>query len=546
VPRRAISSGPQNAVGSGPQTAPGYDQGASGAYPTYDSADGNRPAWPGAADQQGFGTQQASSRDYGQSGFTSSGYDQPGADQRGFDQQGHNQQGYPQQGYDQQGYGRSGSGYGSGDYEQPGYGTGRSRAFGESDQSYPGQNTSGYGTEAYPQQGFDRPGYSQNGYADHGPGQSQSQGGYNQEAGYGLNALGQPVAPSGTGYPQDGYGQGSYSQDPYGHNGTQDPYGHNGSQDSYGQNGAQATYSPDAYTQSGYGQEGYQQEGYRQDAYGTGGYSAAGQAPDAHGQPGYEQPGYDQPGGPPYGHDDFAAPGQSPRSGSSRSAQRSPQRLGGIRMVLYLLSSVVGVVVIVLLVVHLTKAGTNSGASAGSTPSTGSTAPAAGGAATKYVFTQATKAGPYTLNSSATRATSQLVKTPAATIASEIKAKGAGTPGKDVVVAVYNLTSVTDTSSSDFKAVDFLGFDGTFKPSAVIKYEQTQLVSTRLVPAGPHGGEMMCGYSRANGPETSECVWATTSTFGQVEFTIGQTLAKFNGASSIAQTVRNAVEIPAS
>jgi hypothetical protein len=139
----------------------------------------------------------------------------------------------------------------------------------------------------------------------------------------------------------------------------------------------------------------------------------------------------------------------------------------------------------------------------------------------------------------------QLLKTPATTIASEIKAKKAGTPGKDVV-AVYNLTSVTNPSSSAFRAADFFGFEGTFKPAAVISYEQTQLVSTRIIPAGPHGGEMMCGYSRANGPETSECIWVTSSTFGQVEFTVGNALVKYNGASAIAQTIRNAVEIPAS
>ena len=70
-------------------------------------------------------------------------------------------------------------------------------------------------------------------------------------------------------------------------------------------------------------------------------------------------------------------------------------------MVLYLLASVVGVVVIVLLVVHLTKTGTNSAATGGSTPGTSPTA--AAGPASKYVFTAAPKAGSFALNAAATK-----------------------------------------------------------------------------------------------------------------------------------------------
>ena len=533
VPRRAIGSGAQSTVGSGPQStvgsgsqaSPGYDQGSSGAYPAYNPAEGSRAPWPGVDDQydqQGFGGQQASSRDHGHSDFGQPGYDQPGLDQRSYDQRGFDQRGYDppdprdprdQGDYDQQGYGQAG--HGQQDYDQPGFGTGRSRALGEPDQVYPGQGAQGYQTEAYPQQGFERPGYAQNGYADQGSGQGDyGQGGYG-----GRSAIGQPVAPGGPdyqpaspsnpGYHQDGYGQGSYAQDPYGHNGTQ------------------GTYAQDSY--SGYGQE-----GYRQDAYGTGGYR-----PDAYSQPGYEQP----PAGPPYGQDDFADPGRSPRSGSSRSAQRAPQRLGGIRMVLYLLSSVVGVVVIVLLVVHLTKAGTNSPSGA-STPGT-STAPAGAAPVTELVLKAAPKAGPFALNTAATRTLTQGMRAGLASLQSVLKARGAGRASKDVV-AVYDLGSVTDPSASDFKAVDFFGYDGTFNAAAVIKFEQTQLVSTRVVNAGPHGGEMICGYSRSNGADASSCFWVTKSTFGMLEFAVGGTPVKYNGASDIALTVRDAVEVPAS
>jgi hypothetical protein len=208
-------------------------------------------------------------------------------------------------------------------------------------------------------------------------------------------------------------------------------------------------------------------------------------------------------------------------------------------MVLYLLSSVVGVVVIVLLVVHLTKTGTNSAASGGSTPSTGTTA----AATTKYVLKAAPKAGSFALNAAATRSFSTLAENQAAPVAAQIKAKGAGKPGK-AVVALYNLGTVTSPQSHDFKAAVFVGYEGTFTPAAVIRYEQTQLVSTRMVNAGPHGGEMMCGYNRSTGSDASECVWVTNSTFGQVEFIEGSTPVKYKGASNVALTVRDAVEVP--
>ena len=212
-------------------------------------------------------------------------------------------------------------------------------------------------------------------------------------------------------------------------------------------------------------------------------------------------------------------------------------------MVLYLLASVVGVVVIVLLVVHLTKTGTNSPAT-GSTPSTGSTSAGAAGTAGQYVFTAAPKAGTFALSTAATRTFTHQAQTAAAPVAAQIKARGAGTPGRDVI-AVYNLGNVTTPGAPGFKAAEFVGYDGRFYPADVIKYEKTLLVSTRLVPTGSHGGEMMCGYSRSTGSDTSECVWVTDSTFGQVKFIEGSTLVKYLGASNVALIIRNAVEVPA-
>ena len=212
-------------------------------------------------------------------------------------------------------------------------------------------------------------------------------------------------------------------------------------------------------------------------------------------------------------------------------------------MAAYLLASVIGVVVIVLLVVRLTKSGAESPA-VGSSPSA-TTPTAAAGPASRYVFTVASTAGPYKLNSAATKDFGALAKSRAAPGAAEIKARGAGQPGK-AVERIYDLGSVTNPASPGFKAAVFVGYEGTFKPAEVIKYEQTQLVSTRMVNPGPHGGEMMCGYDRSTGSDTSECLWVTTSTFGQVEFIEGETPVKYLGASEIAQTIRQAVEVPAS
>ena len=212
-------------------------------------------------------------------------------------------------------------------------------------------------------------------------------------------------------------------------------------------------------------------------------------------------------------------------------------------MVLYLLSSVVGVVVIVLLVVHLTKTGTNSAATGTSTPSTGASTPATAGSAAKYQFTTPAKAGSFELNSAATKAVAHQAELAAAPGAAQIKARGAGRPGK-AVFAMYDLGSVKIAGASGFKGAAFVGYDGTFNPAAVIKYEQTQLVSTRMVNPGTHGGEMMCGYNRSTGSDASECVWVTGTTFGAMEFIEGSTPVKYLGASNVALIVRNAVEVP--
>jgi hypothetical protein len=205
-------------------------------------------------------------------------------------------------------------------------------------------------------------------------------------------------------------------------------------------------------------------------------------------------------------------------------------------MVLYLVGSALGVVLIVLLVIHLSKTGTGSSA----TPSTSATALGP----PRYVFTKAARVANYPLNDTATKTWATLAANQVAPLVAEIKAKGAGHPGQEVV-AMYDLTSVSDTSASNFKAIGLVGWDGTFNPAAVIKLEQTKLHSTRMVSPGPHGGEMMCGYNYYSaGAAASECVWVTTSTFGQVQFVVGQAEVKYPGAETLALEVRQAVEVP--
>jgi len=492
---------PSSAEGSGFWSRPGYgpdsplDSGSQAVPPTQGQAD-SRSAWPRADDPSGYGTQA-----FGQQQYADPGYgQQPGAGQDAYGQQGYGQQGYGQQDYGQldysqqdyrrQDYGQQNygqSGYGQQNYGQPSFTPAGSGSFGQPDQSYPAQDAQGYQAESYPQPGFEPSGYADSGY---------------RQAGHGPAGFGQTAAPGGTGYRQDGYGQSSYAPDGY---------------------GTQGGYPPDTYGQPGYGQD-----GYRQPAYGQGGYG-----PDA-----YAQAGLEQPARSAYADDGLAPPGSGSRTAPPRSDQRPP-RLTGIRMVLYLGASVLGVALIVLLVIQLTKTGTSSSASGSSTSSTSATAAAA---PPQYVFTKAAKVTSYPLNNAATKVWAGLVANEVAPFVAEIKARGAGHPGREVV-AMYDLTSVSTPSASNFEAIAFAGWDGKFNPKEVIKLEKAQLHSARMVSPGPHGGEMMCGYNHDSGADASDCVWVTTSTFGQVQFFVGQSQVEYPGAATFALEVRQAVEV---
>ena len=107
-------------------------------------------------------------------------------------------------------------------------------------------------------------------------------------------------------------------------------------------------------------------------------------------------------------------------------------------------------------------------------------------------------------------------------------------------------TPVASISSSAFRGISFVGYDGTFNIKSVIKLERSMLVSSRMVKAGTHGGEMVCGYNTSGGTEASECVWVSKTTLGEVEFLKGEVPVKYPGASKLALEVRNAVEVRAS
>ncbi len=558
-PRRAVRSAPptpptpQATFGSGPQGVVGYGEGATGANRQYGADDPTRSGWSDAGDQQGYGDPKgygdqqgygdppgygslpgygarAGSVPQGSSGEPGYGSapraSQPGSDQAygaqpaGYGQSGYGQSGYGQPGYGQPGYGQPGSGQpGSG---QPGYGQhasgpGSFAPGGFGSQAEQSRMSQDYQTEVYPQQGSEPSDYPPNGFGPSGYGQDPDvTQAYDTQPGYGQSGF----APSAPGVP------GAPSAPPVA-----------------GVANGQATYTADGYGQGGFGAPGSRQDGYPQDPYTQDPYTQDPYTQDPYGPGGYGQQGFEQSAGPGYDDDDASGRGPRSRSGPPRSGPRSPQQLAGARMVLYLAGAVVGVVVIVFLVIHLTKSGTNKAASGSSTPGTGTTTAAGQTGSNGYVFTQAAVVGTnFTLNKTATKTLTPVLVNQSTPIANEIKAKGYGTPGK-VTVGVYDLTPVTSVTSSAFYGIAFVGYDGTFNPTSVIKLERSILASSRVVNAGTHGGEMVCGYNTSGGSGASECVWVTKTTFGQVQFLKGEAAVKYLGASKLALEVRNAAEV---
>jgi len=211
-------------------------------------------------------------------------------------------------------------------------------------------------------------------------------------------------------------------------------------------------------------------------------------------------------------------------------------------MILYLLAAALGVALIVVLVIRLSQSGSNAAAGSTSSPSTSPTA--AAGTGSGFVFTKVAKVGTFPLNAAATSYYVSYKQAQVTSIEQAIKAKGAGHPGKELI-AMYNMSPVTNVWANTYKAVAFVGLDGTYNPDAVISYMKTRLISTRMVSPGAHGGLMMCGYNTSTGQKASECLWVTPTTFGMVQFIVDRSEAKYSGASTLALEVRSAVEVKA-
>ena len=162
-----------------------------------------------------------------------------------------------------------------------------------------------------------------------------------------------------------------------------------------------------------------------------------------------------------------------------------------------------------------------------------------------YVFKLAGNVGKYPLNKQAVSQASAAMKRQSAPITSKLASAGAGKPAKSVV-GIYDMGASSSLTSPSYKGLVFVGYDGTFNPANVIKLVRKNLVSTRVVvDAGPHGGQMVCGYNTTSGAEASECVWATTTTMGVVEFFNHGHPAKVAGFGKLALEVRDAVEVRA-
>jgi hypothetical protein len=208
-----------------------------------------------------------------------------------------------------------------------------------------------------------------------------------------------------------------------------------------------------------------------------------------------------------------------------------------MKVVLYLGAATIGVAAIVFLVIHLAKGGSNT---ASGTSTTGATPTAAGGQG--YVLRQAAIVGKYPLNKTAVSQISGQITSVTSQITSKMAATQSGKPGKPVVIGVYNTGRATSLASSSYKGLVFVGYNGTFNPTNLMNLVQKNLKSSRVVNAGPHGGKMVCGYNTSSNSVASECVWATTTTFGVVEYFRHGQPAKVTNASPLALKVRAAVE----
>jgi hypothetical protein len=92
-----------------------------------------------------------------------------------------------------------------------------------------------------------------------------------------------------------------------------------------------------------------------------------------------------------------------------------------------------------------------------------------------------------------------------------------------------------------YRAVTFVGFDGTFRQAAALSTMEEPGNTYTRVPPGPHGGVMACSGEN----DAGYCVWATSTTVAEI--TISDSTRDLLGANIGANAVRirDVLEAPA-
>lgn len=83
-----------------------------------------------------------------------------------------------------------------------------------------------------------------------------------------------------------------------------------------------------------------------------------------------------------------------------------------------------------------------------------------------------------------------------------------------------------------YRAVTFVGFDGTFQPAAALSAMEQPGETYTSEPPGPHGGRLVCSSENDGG----DCVWATSTTVAEI--TISDSTRELLGANIGANAVR--------
>jgi hypothetical protein len=187
---------------------------------------------------------------------------------------------------------------------------------------------------------------------------------------------------------------------------------------------------------------------------------------------------------------------------------RPPAGMTGSKKIIYSVAAVVSVLIIVFGVIYLTHKGGSTTPSARSTPTeSAGTGQTSGTGLASYAVAAPAQVGAFTELTQLSTATQATYTGEKQSIFANLEKKGVG-HATSVIAAYYK-----DGSSKRFQ---FVGYNGTFTPATALKVEKTLLIDTHMATAGPHGGEMMCGYVDG-ATKGSACIWATTTDIGVVE-----------------------------